>query len=520
MADKQEGATRRNPNIWVPTLYFTQGFPYTTVMEMATVFFKALNVPLEALGIFQGLFGMPWAFKMIWSPLVDLVGTKRRWILVMQSLLALTFFALAAFVFLPNNAALRSISFSMPNISNIWANAGFIFGVLTLLFCIGFGLDQRRSSTTRAACGIIGVAIAAAFVVFRSTVFMSASLSLSTTIWILFLIFLLTALFSATQDIAIDGYYLDTLDPAGQAKYSGIRVMFYRIAMVAGGGFLVMLAGGGGKTIVWHGITIPGFLTGWNAAFTLGAALFFLFLVFHSFYLPRPVITVESDANQAKKSFGEAFSSYLDQKRIVVILLFILLFRIGDFLWKPMSKPFLMDIGVSIGQIGFLQGVIGIIATILGSIVGGIYISKRGLTRGLWVLGIIQSITLLLYAWLAFVHKVMPKGADGAVLQAITNTGLIHVGVINTFENFAYGLGTIAFVNFLMRTCKKEYNAAHYAIATSLMALATMLASFFSGFLVKDMGYMTFFIFCFAASIPGILILIFLPLKDMEIVKK
>jgi MFS transporter, PAT family, beta-lactamase induction signal transducer AmpG len=520
MAEINDKASQKNPLAWVPTLYFTQGFPYTTVMEMATVFFKTLNVPIEALGIFQGFFGLPWAFKFIWSPLVELAGTKRRWILIMQTLLAATFIGLAAFVFLPANNSTRSLSLFMPNIMNNWANAGFTVGIILLMFCIGFGLDKRRSAGTRALCAIIGIGVISAFGLYHSTVFMHETLTLSTTIWILFLFFLLTAFFSATQDIAIDGYYLDVLDPAGQAKYSGARVMFYRIAMVVGGGFLVMLAGGGGKSIVWHSMTLPGYLTGWPAAFTLGAALFVLFLIFHYFYLPKHIVpTAQANTGLWKKSFGDAFSTYLDQNRIVIILLFIFLFRIGDYLWKPMSKLFLLDIGVSVGQLGFLQGVIGIIATILGSILGGIYISKRGLTRGLWVLGIIQSVTLLLYAWLALVHKVGPKGTDGLVLNSISSTGLWHVGVINTFENFAYGLGTIAFVNFLMRTCKKEYYAAHYAIATGIMALATMLASLFSGFLAKEMGYMTFFILCFATSIPGLLLLFFLPLKNMEIAK-
>ncbi len=516
MPENTPATQTRNPNIWVPSVYFTQGFPYTTVMEMSAVFLLVLGITNDALGIFLGLFGLPWAFKMIWSPLVDLTGTKRRWLLIMQALLFVTFSALAFFVFMPVSTVLKSVSFSMPNISNVGGMMSFTVGILVLMFCIGFGLDKRRSSATRAACAFIAVTIVVLFFVFRSTIFIHQTLSLSSTIWILFAIFLLIAFFSATQDIAIDGYYLDVLDPAGQAKYSGIRVMFYRIAMVTGGGFLVMLAGGSGKSIVWHSMTIPGFLTGWGAAFTLGAALFFIFLVFHAAYLPKPEAVSQLKSKSDRKSFGEAFSTYLDQKRIVIILLFILLFRIGDFLWKPMSKAFLLDIGVTVSQIGFLQGVIGIIATIFGSIIGGIYISKRGLTRGLWVLGIIQSVTLLLYAWLAFHYKVLPKGADGLAIHTISRIGFIHVGIINTFENLAYGLGTIAFVNFLMRTCKKEYNATHYAIATSLMALATMLASLFSGFLEKDMGYMNFFILCFATSIPGLLLLLFLPLKEME----
>ena len=187
--------------------------------------------------------------------------------------------------------------------------------------------------------------------------------------------------------------------------------------------------------------------------------------------------------------------------------MFILLYRIGDFLWKPMAKPFLMDIGVSVSMIGLIHGTIGIASTIAGSIVGGIFIARKGLTKGLWVLGIIQNVTLLLYAYLA---HTFPKAAH------LSGAGLAQVACINAFENFAYGLGTIAFVNFLMRTCKKEYTAAHYAIATGLMALASTFASVSSGFLKVSIGPTQFFVFCFLASIPGMIILYFLPLKEME----
>jgi PAT family beta-lactamase induction signal transducer AmpG len=255
-------------------------------------------------------------------------------------------------------------------------------------------------------------------------------------------------------------------------------------------------------------------VTGWAPAFAAGAALFIFFAAFHAFYLPGEPELRSSSSKAVRKSFSGAFSAYLGQERIAAILMFIMFYRLGDFLWKPMAKPFLMDIGVTVSQIGFLNGVIGIIATIIGTLIGGIYIAKRGLVRGLWVLGIIQSATLILYAWLAYVHPPLPKG------NIITYGGLLHVGIINTFENFAYGLGTIAFVNFLMWTCQKEYHAAHYAIATGLMAIASTLSSFVSGFLVKQMQYLAFFFFCFLASIPGLILILFLPLKKMDDAKE
>lgn len=504
MSEQPQQAEKRNPNVWVPMLYYTQGFPFSFVTEMAQVLFKMLGVANEALGIFSGVFALPWAFKFLWSPLVELFGTKRRWILAMQGLLVVSFIAVAAVIFLPKSAAVFSLGFVIPNPKSAWTPVL----ILLLLFSVAFALDARRPAAVRGAFTLAGIAGLALSAIYRSVLYASTTITLTTYIWFVFGILLVAAFLSATHDIAIDGYYLDMLDKKAQATYSGIRVAAYRVAMVVAGGLLVMLAGGLGGN---NPVAIQKILSGWGVAIATGAALFALFFVFNMIYLPKSTaVSLAKDAAAEKKSYVEAITTYLDQKRIIFILAFIVLFRIGDFLWKPMSKPFLLDIGVTQVQIGFLQGVVGIIATILGSIAGGIYISKRGLTRGLWVLGIIQSLTLLLYAYLAVMHPILPKGG------AITSAGFIHVGVINAFENFAYGLGTIAFVNFLMRTCKKEYTAAHYAIATGLMALATAIAGTFSGFIQHEIGYLYFFILCFACSIPGLFVLAFLPLKDME----
>lgn len=495
MTEPTKPAGRRNPAIWVPTLYYTQGFPYTTVMEMATVFFKAAGVSLEALGIFQGIFNLPWAFKFIWSPLVDLLGTKRRWILVMQWLLAAALITLTLAVLSPQTANTLSLRLFMLNFGDNWANAGFTIGILLIMFSLGFGMDARRAGPTRAACFTIAATVVVLFILNHARLFNAQTIALPSSVWLIFLAFLAIAFFSATHDIAIDGFYLDALDVKAQAAYSGIRVMFYRVAMVMGSGVLLMIAG----------------KRGWPLGFGIGAAVFSAAFLFHLFYLPHPARAVReaAAAGAPRKSFTQAFTTYLDQKRIILILMFIILFRIDDSFWKPMAKPFLMVIGVSVAQMGFLQGVVGIAATIVGALAGGFYIAKRGLTRSLWVLGVIQSANLLLYAWLAYVFPVLPKGA------AIAHSGLIQIGIINALENFSIGLGTIAFVNFIMRTCKKEYTAAHYAIATSLMALSSMFASFFSGFLAVKLGWTTYFVFCFYASIPGLIVLAFLPLKEL-----
>ncbi len=486
--------------IWVPTLYYTQGYPYTAVMEMAAVFFKAIGVSLPVLGIFAGIFNLPWAFKFVWSPLVELVGTKRGWIRLSQGLICALLVALVYVIGLPVSKTLLSINAAVPNVADYWMNAGFSLGLLVFMFSLGFSMDARRSVAVRILC----LALAAGYAVFvfvcHGRIFTVEALSLAPSIWAAFAVFLGIAFMSATQDIAIDGYYLDMLDGRAQSAYSGVRVMFYRVAMVAGSGLFVMIAGLKGSS--------------WSVGFGAGAAVFVLLYVFHMFYLPYAPEGVPPGRGVSpqshRKSFADAFSSFLDQKRILLILMFIIFFRVDDFLWKPMSKAFLMDIGVSVAQLGFLQGVVGVIATIAGSVLGGFYIARKGLTKSLWTLGIWQSTNLLLYAYLALAHPVVPKGS------VISHMSFIHVGVVNALENLAIGLGTIAFVNFLMRTCKKEYTAAHYAICTGLMAVSSMVASFFSGFLAESMGYLGFFLLCFFASIPGLIILAFLPLKDLE----
>ena len=513
MTEPTHKPTKRHPLTWVPSLYFNQGLPNTVVREMGNLFFIAMNVPAQALGIFLGMFQLSWAFKFIWSPLVEMFGTKRGWIRLAQGALALVFVYLVIVAARPHTSQEISLRFPMLEMYSQYskyAMAFFTLGVLAILFSAAFALDNKRSSTTRALCaGLAGITLVL-FIIFRTQIFMAPTVTISNTVWSVFLVLLVIAFLSATQDIAIDGYYLDALTPKDQAAYSGVRVMFFRIAMLVGGGTLVML----------------GAKRGWPYAFGIGAALFGFFYLYHFIILPPAPKPVRSaGANAPRVTFSEAFSSYLDQKRIILILLFVILFRIDDNFWVPMSKIFLANIGVTVKQLGFLQGYLGVIGAIIGGLAGGFYVAKRGLTRSLWVLGIIQSTNLLLYAWLAFAYPVIKDGSAIAGTRLIHITlfgahnvhlGLIHVAVINVLENMSIGLGTIAFVNFIMRTCKKEYTAAHYAIATGLMALSSMVANFFSGFLAVELGWLKYFIFCFIAALPGLVVLAFLPLRELE----
>jgi len=419
-------------SIWVSTLYFCEGLPFSIVRLMSSVYFKDLGVPNRLIGLFSSV-GLAWSIKLIWSPLVDLVSTRRRWLLITQGLLVISGLVLA--------------------------------------------LTPGLSFKVEAAM----IAMAA------------------------------MALLSATQDIAIDGYYLEALNEKDQAEYAGMRVAAYRVAMIVGSGALVALAG----------------LTGWTAGFGAAAVIMGLLLFFHALFLPvlekkqgkgrerngkdNPEQNRDATCKAQALSlstFMEAFTSYLHQPRIILVLLFIMLYKQGDALLFAMNTPFFMDIGVTVPQLGLIAGTIGKIASIGGSIAGGMLMARLGVKKGVWILSFAMNVPIAMYIWLAH------EAAKGQ------HVSLLLVGTVHSLEQLAAGLGTAAYMVFLMRTCSKKYKAAHYAIATSLMALGMTGAGMVSGYLTEALGYEEFFWVCFAATLPGLLMMWFLPFgrfaADME----
>ena len=406
--------TEGKPSIYIPTLYLAEGLPYTIVNMMSVVFFKTLGASNEFIGLTSFLY-IPWTIKLFWAPLVDMYGTRRRWILTAQIVLAALTGAVAA-------------------------------GTLT------------------------PYAIPAALTVF-----------------------LLIAFASATQDIAIDGYYLDVLGRDQQAFYVGVRNAAYKVAWLLGSGGLVYLAGKVGE--------ISGVANGWLAALATAAILIALLALFHGWYLPRPPQAASGD-RLTISSFLRVFVTYFSQRGIVAIVLFILVFRLGDAFMLKMAQPFLLDsparggLGLSTADVGLIYGTVGTIFLLVGGLLGGWLVAKDGLKKWLLPAALIQNGAIPLY-W----------------LLAVTKPGITWVAVVNAVEQLCYGLGVAAYTVFLLTTVKSEYKAAHYATATALMALGVMLPGAASGFLSTLLGYPNFFLLSFMSAIPGIVVIFFLPAK-------
>jgi PAT family beta-lactamase induction signal transducer AmpG len=289
------------------------------------------------------------------------------------------------------------------------------------------------------------------------------------------------AVLAALHDVAIDGFYLRALGKGEQAALSGPRVAAYRGALLVGNGALVALAG----------------RTSWLLCFLAAGGLLLLLGLGHGLLLPRreaaspggpaqDLAAAGPARGRLRGDFRLALASFLEQPRVVPTLAFVLVYRAGDALMFAMSTPLLKELGLGTAERGVLGG-LGTAASILGSMIGGAVIARIGLGRTLRPIALVQSLAIPLYAWLAWARP-----------------GLAAIRAVVVAEQLAAGVGTAAFVVFLMRRCSGAYKASHFALLSALMSLATTLAGSGSGYLAQRIGFAAFFLVAFAASLPGV----------------
>ncbi len=325
----------------------------------------------------------------------------------------------------------------------------------------------------------------------------AAALSLRTPGFFLMSLFFFTigAFLSATHDIAADGFYMLALDEKGQAFFAGIRSTFYRLSMIFGSGFLVYAAG----VLETRTGDVP---LSWTLVMAVPCALFVLFTLYHRWALPRPAgdgAAARADAPSA--SFWEIISSYFRQEKIAPTLAFILLYRLGEAMLVKLASPFLLDsratggLGLSTSQVGLVYGTVGVSGLAVGGILGGWLISRYGLRRCIWPMVLALNVPDLFYVWMAWIQP-----------------GVWLTCVLVVVEQFGYGVGFSAFtVYLLLRAGESPYRTSHFAISTGIMALGMMLPGFFSGYLQQAVGYRTFFILVCLATVPGFLVIPFIP---------
>ncbi|WP_375467670.1 MFS transporter [uncultured Nostoc sp.] len=305
------------------------------------------------------------------------------------------------------------------------------------------------------------------------------------------------AFISATYDIATDGFYLLALSPEQQAFFVGIRSLFYRMAVIFGSGILVVLAG-------QLEVSLNNIPLSWTLAIGFSALILAILFISHRLFLPLPQSDNKQQLQATEKiPFWSIISSYFAQDKIINILAFILLYRLGEAMLVKIASLFLLDkpevggLGLSTSDVGLVYGTFGVISLICGGILGGLLISKYGLKKCLFPMALALNLPDIFYVYMAY-----------------TKPSLTLVYPLVSLEQFGYGFGFTAFSVYLMYICQGEYKTSHFAISTGIMALGMMLPGLISGYLQKAFGYPLFFILVCLLTIPGMIALFFIPLKE------
>lgn len=291
---------------------------------------------------------------------------------------------------------------------------------------------------------------------------------------------LLIAFLSASQDIAFDAYRADVLEPLEMGAGAAVAVLGYRIALLITGSLALILAD----------------QTSWQGVYLLLSLLMGIGIL-ASFWAPEPKLQTQppSSLREAVTLPFIEFFQRLGKLRGSAVLIFIVLYKLGDALVNNMALPFLLKTGFTQTDVGAIQGGMGLVATIVGVLAGGAVLSNLGIARSLWVFGGLQAISNLTYLVLAQLGKNYP----------------FMVVAINV-ENFCAGLGTAAFVAFLMSLCNQSFSATQFALLSSLMAVSRDILVAPAGRLVEVTGWSWFFIITIFAAVPGLVLLpIFAP---------
>jgi len=302
--------------------------------------------------------------------------------------------------------------------------------------------------------------------------------------------FWLMAFSSATHDIAADGFYLLGMPAHQQAAFVGVRSTFYRLAMIAGQGGLVYLAGSLQEST-------GSVVRAWSLVFGLLAAFFALLAFYHSAVLPRPA----ADRPAARpddffRGFAGVFVAFFRKPGVGVTLAYLLLYRLAEAQALKLITPFLLDrreaggLGLSTKEVGVVYGTIGVLALTVGGILGGLVISRHGLKRLLWPMIVAMHAPIAIFLGLALLQP----------------TGLAVIGAAIALEQFGYGFGFTAYMVYMMMVAEGEHKTAHYALCTGFMALGMMVPGMAAGWIQEHVGYVSFFGWVCVTTLPSFVV--------------
>jgi len=608
MSDLKKNKKRSNW-LWVPSLYFAEGIPYVIVMTLSVIFYKRMGVSNSDIALYTSWLYLPWVIKPLWSPVVDILKTKRYWIVIMQLLIGAGLAGIAFTIPVPNffqytlaffwllafSSATHDIAadgFYMLGLSKhdqaFYVGIRSTFyrmamltgqGILVILagvFESGTGLPTVNTRIVASAQTVAGkifqpdsietsVDNSSMYFVSPEEIQLSldrmgavkadsllneienwnvkhgfyekeespedvttesgwwhekiaSPLALSLGKW--FGVFVTTDSLTHTGNVGYTWFTLSKSPPEGEKvvlNYTHERgdksiqlAKAYRYEFTAGNWNIPAFAAFQldsklDKPAEAYFAGLSGNIPfAWSMVFAIIAGLFIVFFLYHRYILPRPAEDkpITSDGENLLIEFFRTFALFFKKQRIGVILLFLLVYRLGESQLVKLASPFFLDsqemngLGLTTGDLGLIYGTLGMLFLSLGGIIGGIAASKHGLKYWLWWMVIAMNLPNLVYVFLSYT---MPSS-------------LWIIGASVAVEQFGYGFGFTAYMLYMIYISEGKHKTAHFAIATGFMALGMMIPGMISGWLQEIIGYQHFFIWVMICTIPSFLVIPFLNL--------
>jgi len=315
----------------------------------------------------------------------------------------------------------------------------------------------------------------------------------------------LLAFSSATHDIAADGFYILATTGHQQSFFIGWRSIFFNVGKIAAQGGLVFVAGSLARQTGNPALA-------WSSVFAVGSVTFFCLGAYHRFVLPRPAADQPKTIPATEHFLDEflnTFAAFFQKPKIILALMFILLYRLGEaqlvkiipiFLHAPPASG---GLGLDNEGISEIYGTSGVVAFMCGALLGGFAVSRQGLKFWLWPMLLAIHLPDAVFIWLAYAQP--------------EKLSVIGAGI--AIEQFGYGFGFTALLLYMIYIARGEHATAHYALCTGFMALGMMIPGLWSGWLQEQIGYPHFFTWVILATIPSFIVATRIPL-DAEFGKR
>lgn len=306
-----------------------------------------------------------------------------------------------------------------------------------------------------------------------ATLFVLASMDPKTHAGLIGVVALIIAFMGASQDVAIDAYRTDIMRPEERGIAMAYFIFAFRMAMLVSGGLALVSAD--------H--------LGWRLTYQVMAVLMAVSII-PTYFAPEAP-TVDHEGISFMATVMAAFKNLLQREAIFLILLFIVLYKLGDALVVALTSNFLLrQLGFSLTDVGLAYKTFGLFATILGAFVGGSFLGKLGLYRGLWIFGVAQACSNFMFMLLAIVGK-------------------NYAFMVSTIfiENFCSGMSTIALFAFLTSLCNVRFSATQYACLSAFASIGRVIVGPFAGLMVEHIGWVNYYGWSSLVCFPAILVL-------------